>query len=45
MLIDINILVSKGIMINLKQKIIIIHLYNFIKLKLLIKLYIVNKFY
>ena len=45
MLININILTSKGIMINLKQKTIIIHLYNFIKLKLLIKLYTVNRFY
>ena len=44
-LININILTLKEIIINLKQKIIIIYLYNFIKLKLLIKLYTVNKFY
>ena len=45
MLININILTSKRIIIDLKWKIIIIYLYNFIKLKLLIKLYIVNRFY
>ena len=42
-LIDINILTLKRIMIDLKQKTVIIHLYNSIKLELLIKLYIINK--
>ena len=45
MLISINILILKEIIINLKQKTITIYLYNFIKLKLLIKLYTVNRFY
>ena len=42
-LININILTLKEIVINLKQKITIIYLCNFIKLKLLIKLYTVNR--
>ena len=45
MLININILILKEIIIDLKWKTVTIHLYNFIKLKLLIKLYTVNRFY
>ena len=44
-LIDIDILIPKRIIINLKWKTVIIYLYNFIKLKLLIELYTVNKLY
>ena len=45
MLIDINILVLKEIVIDLKWKTVIIYLYNFIKLKLLIKSYVINRFH
>ena len=44
-LINIDILAPKGIVIDLKWKTVIIYSYNSIKLKLLIELYVVNKFY